>query len=161
MTNSVNKVISDLLHGAHTLINSHLLDNTKPPTTPMAHKATIRCIDILATDVRKGFIVGPFMSPPLAGFRANSLHAMEHNGFQPTLDLSSPSSSSFNDSIKDSCVPRIPLPTPREIADDLFYWGKDAYLSLLCFHDAFKLIPVHPRFHLPRKILHTNPASSL
>ena len=47
--------------------------------------------DVIATWVKKGFVAGPFSTPPVEGFRANPLAAVVKNGkVRPVLNMSGP-----------------------------------------------------------------------
>ena len=101
------------------------------------------CADQLATMVKDRIISGPFIDPPVDGFRTNPLFVVERNNKTRTiLDLSSPTGESYNEAIDVNRIPIISMSSPREIADLLVEYGPSAYFSKLDHKAAFKLVPV-------------------
>jgi hypothetical protein len=98
--------------------------------------------DALASWVKKGFVAGPFDTPPLAGFRSNPLMAaVQKNKVWPIMNLSSPKGRSFNDAINEWQVGGLQMSTPRLFADSVLKAGKDSVMSKQDIQDAYKLIP--------------------
>ena len=68
------KVISDLRFGASAYQKSPL-----PPVNTVNAKSAAEngqvLTDLIVTWIKKGFVAGPFVSPPLPGFRVNPLGA--------------------------------------------------------------------------------------
>ncbi len=70
--------------------------------------------DVLATWLKKGFVVGPFERPPFKGFRSNPLMAaVQRNKVRPILNLSSPKGSSFNDAVQESEIHLLEMSSAR------------------------------------------------
>ena len=137
------QLVANLRHGADTLIDQSRLEPDILANGKLDHEAAINCVDSVATMIRDGHVAGPFSEPPYDNFRSNKLFVVERAGkYRNILDLSSPSSASYNDSIRDDTVPPITMASVRAIADDIVEWGGDAYLSKLDHKAAFKLVPV-------------------
>ena len=84
------KVISDLTFRADACQKSALpAMNTQNSWSAVDNGALLT--DTIATWVIKGFVAGPFDTPPVAGFRANPLAVVVRNGkIQPILNMSGP-----------------------------------------------------------------------
>ena len=142
-------VLDDLQLGADPLVNLNVLPGLVS-TNPVDLTDLEVCnylTDSIASWVSKGFVSGPFDDPPFANFRVNPIFACIKRGkVRPILNLSHPEGASFNDSILESDVFKINTSTPRQVADRLLDLGTGAVMSKLDMSNAFKLIPVHPRF---------------
>ena len=137
------RVISDLRHGADTLVDQERVPRTTVGNGRMKTSSLNNCADQLATMVKDRIISGPFISPPVDGFRTNPLFVIERNNKTRTiLDLSSPTGESYNEAIDENAIPIIAMSSPREIADLLVEYGPSAYFSKLDHKAAFKLVPV-------------------
>jgi hypothetical protein len=98
--------------------------------------------DVLATWVKKGFVVGPFDSPPMEGFRGNPLiAAVQKTKVRPILNLSSPKGRSFNDAVDGWKIENLQMSTPRLFSGSILKAGKNALISKTDIQDAYKLIP--------------------
>jgi hypothetical protein len=92
--------------------------------------------------IEKGFVAGPFFSPPMAHFRANVLMAEEQKDkVRPILNLSSPKGSSFNCNVKKLAVPKTYQSSARLFGQTLLKVGHGALMSKMDMRDAFKLVP--------------------
>ena len=93
------KLISDLKDGAEAYQILYL----PPISTPNARSAFDHgavLTDTVCTWVKKGFVAGPFDTPPVPGFRGNQLAVVPRNGkIRPILNLSSLKGGSFNDTV--------------------------------------------------------------
>ena len=137
------RVISDLRHGADTLVDQDRVPRTIVSNGPMKTSSLNNCADQLATMVKDRIISGPFISPPVDGFRTNPLFVIERNNKTRTiLDLSSPTGESYNEAIDENKIPIITMSSPKEIADQLIEYGPTAHFSELDHKAAFKLVPV-------------------
>ena len=73
------QVISDLRYGADTLVDMSRVPRVIVGNKPMHHSSATNCADQLASMVKDRIISGPFISPPMIGFRANPLFTVERN----------------------------------------------------------------------------------
>ena len=142
-------MLNDLRSGADTLANLDVLPGMISDNHVIYSDVEVcnHLNDNIASWVSKGFVAGPFDEPPFPGFRANPLFACIKRGkVRPILNLSYPEGGSFNDSILETDILKINTSTPRQVADHLLNLGTGAVMSKLDMANAFKLIPVHPRF---------------
>jgi hypothetical protein len=92
--------------------------------------------------LEKGFVAGPFVSPPVADFRANSLMAeVQKDKVRPILNMSSPKPNSFNDNVEKLLVPKTYQSSARMFGQTLRSVGEKAVMTKLDMRDAFKLVP--------------------
>ena len=136
-----NKIVKDLRVGADAYQRSEL-----PPITSRNAKSAYEhgalLTDTIATWVNKGFVAGPFDTPPLPGFRENPLGAVERNGkVRPILNMSGPAGSSFNDNVKEEELERLHMGTAKQFSYLLRRAGRNAKFSKFDIKDAYKLIP--------------------
>jgi hypothetical protein len=95
--------------------------------------------------IEKDFVAGPFLSPPVSDFRANSLMAeAQKDKVRPILNMSSPKGWSFNCNIDDYSLPRTYQSSARRFGQTLLDVGKGAIFSKMDMRDAFKLVPSKP-----------------
>jgi hypothetical protein len=96
--------------------------------------------------IEKGFVAGPFFSPPVTGFRANVLMAEEQKDkVRPILNLSSPKGSSFNCNVDKLRIPKTYQSSARLFGQTLLKVGPGAIMSKMDMRDAFKLVPARIR----------------
>ena len=101
--------------------------------------------DTIATWIKKGFVAGPFDSPPMPGFRANPLGVVNRNGkIRPILNMSGPKGASFNDNVDRPKLERLHMGTAKSFGTALKHAGKDAIFSKFDIQDAYKLMPAKP-----------------
>ena len=98
--------------------------------------------DTIATWVKKGFVAGPFETPPVPGFRANPLGVVVRNGkVRPILNMSGPRGTSFNDNVEESKLEKLHMGTAKEFSFLLRDAGIGAKFSKFDIQDAYKLVP--------------------
>ena len=98
--------------------------------------------DTIATWVKKGFVAGPFDTPPMAGFRANPLAVVVRNGkVRPILNMSGPKGRSFNDNVDKSKLEKLHMGTAKSFGFNLKRAGRGAKFSKFDLQDAYKLMP--------------------
>jgi hypothetical protein len=98
--------------------------------------------DAICSWVKKGYVVGPFDSPPFKDFRENPLMAaVQKTKVRPIMNLSSPKGNSLNDAIDMDTVQKIGMSSPKIFAEELVKAGKGALFSKSDIVDAYKLIP--------------------
>ena len=136
-----NKIIKDLRVGADAYQRKVL-----PPITTENSKSAFEhgalLTDTVATWIKKGFMAGPFDTPPLPGFRENPLGAMARNGkVRPILNMSGPAGRSFNDNVKEEELEKLHMGTAKQFSYLLREAGKGACFSKFDIRDAYKLVP--------------------
>jgi hypothetical protein len=95
--------------------------------------------------IEKGFVAGPFVSPPVTDFRANSLMAeAQKDKVRPILNMSSPKGWSFNCNMDELALPKTYQSSARMFGQTLLNVGEGAIISKMDMRDAFKLIPAKP-----------------
>ena len=135
------KVLMDLEVGADSYQKCPL-----PPLNSVnsvsATENGILLTDTIASWVKKGFVAGPFDTPPLAGFRANPLAAIARNGkVRPILNMSGPKGRSFNDNVEKNKLERLHMGTAKQFGYSLKAAGVNAKFSKFDLQDAYKLMP--------------------
>jgi hypothetical protein len=99
--------------------------------------------DNIATWVKEGILVGPFPSPPVSGFRANSIMAVaQKNKVRLVLDMSRPEGRSFNSNINPLRLGKVFMSTAKQFSYAVREAGKDALMNKDDTESAYKLIPV-------------------
>ena len=127
------RVIQDLKYGASAYQISDL-----PPLKSYNAKSAFEngalLTDTMATWVKKGFVAGPFETPPMAGFRANPLAAIARNGkVRPILNMSGPVGRSFNDNVDRPKLERLHMGTAKQFGQALLNAGQDAVFFKIRF----------------------------
>ena len=135
------KVLKNLQEGAEAFQKNPLppliAKNAKNTSTYGRHLT-----DTIATWVKKGFVAGPFDTPPMPGFRANPLGVVVRNGkVRPILNMSGPVGASFNDNVDETRLERLHMGTAKQFGKILRESGKGAKFSKFDIQDAYKLIP--------------------
>jgi hypothetical protein len=98
--------------------------------------------DVLATWLKKGFVAGPFDSPPCESFQSNPLMAaVQRFKVRLILNLSAPTGLSFNDAVNSHDVDLLVMSSQKLFGDGLRKAGKGAVFSKTDIQDAYKLIP--------------------
>jgi len=95
--------------------------------------------------IEKGFVKGPFFTPPFKDFRSNTLMAVERGGkIRPVINMSGPYGSSFNSNIDKIKLEKVRMSTAKAFSYKVRAAGKGAVMSKFDLKDAFKLIPAKP-----------------
>ena len=98
--------------------------------------------DNLATWIKKGYVSGPFSSPPLEDFRANSILAVPQPGkVRICMNVSLPEGKSFNDNVIPHSLEKIRMTSAKNFSFSILEAGKGSIMSKFDFIDAYKLIP--------------------
>ena len=139
-----DRALSDLTIGACSCQLSEL-----PPICSVNAKSAFEngalLTDTIATWVKKGFVAGPFETPPMAGFRANPLATVVRNGkVRPILNMSGPKGCSFNDNVDKTKLERLHMGTAKQFGQALLEAGNNAVFSKFDLQDAYKLMPAKP-----------------
>ena len=135
------KVLKHLQFGAESLQIADL-----PPITCKNGRSSLThgklLTDTIGTWIKKGYVAGPFDTPPLPGFRANPLGVVVRNGkIRPILTMSGPEGASFNDNVDERKMERLHMGTAKEFSYLLRDAGHNAKFSKFDIQDAYKLIP--------------------
>jgi hypothetical protein len=135
------KLVHDLSYGADAYQKTEL-----PPTTiqnaDSAYKHGEVLTDKIALWVELGFAAGPFEVPPVPGFRANALMAIEKNGsVRPVINMSLPLGDSFNDNLEEERIEKVWMTTAKDFSYTLKEAGENCTMSKYDLKDAFKNIP--------------------
>jgi len=102
--------------------------------------------DNLATWVKKEVLSGPFLTPPVKGFRSNSLMAVaQKDKVRLVLDMSRPKDASFNDNVDNLKLEQVTMSTARQFGYSVKDSGKYSIMSKFDMKDAYKLIPCQPK----------------
>ncbi len=135
------KAIRNLEEGAEAF-QKRPLPALSVPNAESAYTHGELITDSIAAWVKAGILAGPFMSPPLPHFRANSICAInQKDKVRLVLDMSRPKGRSFNDNISKRHVGRISMATAQSFSYKLLEAGKAAIMSKQDMKDAYKLIP--------------------
>ena len=142
--NRAKRLLRNLQHGADAFQRSPL-----PPisTRNAASTGTYGQIltDTIATWIKKGYVAGPFDTPPVPGFRINPLGVVVRNGkARPILNMSGPVGASFNDNVAEGKMERLHMGTAKEFSFLLRDSGVGAKFSKFDIQDAYKLVPAKP-----------------
>ena len=114
--------------------------SVKNSTAAITHGKYIT--DNLASWIKKGFVSGPFSSPPLENFRSNSILAVPQPGkVRICMNVSLPEGASFNDNIIPHSLEKIRMTSAKNFSFSILESGKGALMSKFDFIDAYKMIP--------------------
>lgn len=104
---------------------------------------------LLEKEINKGYVIGPFSSPPFSPFRVNSLGVAtrKYSGKKRLIfDMSSPHSNTI--ASVNECIPSEPFSLYYASVDNAIQLiklaGHGAWLAKADITDAFKIIPIHP-----------------
>jgi hypothetical protein len=138
------KLVTDIREGADAY-QVRPLPAMQVPNAASAEQHGEMLTDKLATWVETGIARGPFRTPPLVGFRANSLLAVEKNGnVRPVIHMTNPKGYSFNDNLQLTRIEKVHMCTARDFGYKLKEAGAGTVMSKYDLKDAFKLIPAKP-----------------
>jgi hypothetical protein len=135
------KVLKDLRFGADAYQKS-VLPPATIPNARSAFKHGVMLTDKIAGWVDTGFMAGPFECPPMPGFRANSIMAVERNGaVRPVINMSAPYGASFNDNLDTDQMEKVWMSTARSFSYTIRENGKGCVMSKYDLKDAYKNVP--------------------
>ena len=113
---------------------------SKNPNVTLIHGTCVT--DTIASWIDKGFVAGPFDTPPLAMFRSNSLLAIpQTNKTRICVNLSQPKGRSFNDNIEKYDLEKIKMASPKMFGQVLLKAGKNSKFAKTDIVNAYKQIP--------------------
>jgi hypothetical protein len=136
------KIADDIQFGAE----SYLKNDLPPITVPNLESARIHgefLTDKIASWIETGFVVGPFKTAPLPGFRANQLLAIARNdSIRPIINLSEPKGQSFNDNVDENRIEKVSMATAKSFSYSVLKAGVGSKMSKFDLKDAYKIVPV-------------------
>ena len=98
--------------------------------------------DTVASWLKKGFVAGPFTTPPVSNFRVNSLLAIvNHDKIRPVLNVSLPEGLSFNSNISANKLEQVHMSSPRLFGYSVVKQGYGSTMSKFDWQDAYKNMP--------------------
>jgi len=107
-----------------------------------AHENGAEVTDCIASWIKKGFVSGPFDSPPLENFRVNSLLAVPQPGkVRVCLNVSLPEGKSFNDNIGKYDLEKMRMSSARSFSYSILESGPRSCMSKFDCVDAYKNVP--------------------
>lgn len=145
----VDYLITGLSQGFRVGILSHLSASFVAKNLQSArHEPDVVSV-LLDKEVNKGYVIGPFTSPPFSPFRINSIGiaTRKYSGKKRLIfDMSSPHSS--NIASVNECIPLTPFSLHYATVDNAIQLiklaGHGAWLAKADITDAFKTMPIHP-----------------
>jgi hypothetical protein len=136
--------VTDIKEGADAY-QVRALPGIQVPNASSAEQYAEMLTDKLASWGETGIARGPFITPPLPGFRANSLLAVEKNGsVRPVIHMTNPKGYSFNENLQLTRIEKVHMCTARDFGYKLKETGMGTVISKYDLKDAFKLIPAKP-----------------
>ena len=135
------KCVEYLRNGGPAFQVKHLPScKTKNSKQALIHGSSVT--DTIASWVKKGFVAGPFLTPPLSNFRSNSILAIpQSNKTRVCINLSLPEGRSFNDNIGKFDLEKIKMASARNFGYTLIKAGRNSRFAKTDIVDAYKNIP--------------------
>lgn len=136
------KCIESLRYGAPTFLrNSLTACCVKNSSAALNHGPEVT--DAIASWINKGFVAGPFLSPPTANFRANSILAVPQPGkVRICLNVSLPKGNSLNENIAKTHLEKVKMSSAKLFSFSILEAGRNCNMWKFDFEDAYKNIPV-------------------
>jgi hypothetical protein len=98
--------------------------------------------DTIASWVEKKFVAGPFSTPPLPGFRANSILAVpQPSKTRICINVSLPNGKGFNDNINKNNLERVKMYSARNFGYSITEAGQNCTIAKYDIVDAYKNVP--------------------
>ncbi len=136
------KAVSYLRQGASV----HLAKPLGPcivPNSKVALKYGEEVTDSIANWILKGFVAGPFISPPLSKFRCNSILAVPQPGkVRICINVSLPTGNSLNESINKSKLEKVKMTSAKNFGFSIIEAGRNCRIGKFDLEDAYKIVPV-------------------
>ena len=135
------RVVKNLVEGAPAYQQKQLKGGLMR-NAPSAIQHGAAFTDTLEKWIKDGFVAGPFLSPPLPEFRANTIMAIEQKDkVRPVLNMSCPEGNSYNDNVDEQAVPKVKMSSARQFGQAVLRAGEGALMSKLDMKDAYKNVP--------------------
>jgi hypothetical protein len=98
--------------------------------------------DTIATWIMKKFVAGPFDTPPLPNFRANSFLAIpQTNNTRICINVSLPEGRSLNDNVNSSALEKITMSSAKNFGYSMVSCGHNCVFAKPDIVDAYKNVP--------------------
>jgi hypothetical protein len=99
--------------------------------------------DSIATWIKKGFVAGPFFSPPVPNLRANSILAIpQTDKVRICINVSLPAENNLNCNIKANTLEKIEMSSAKLFSFSILECGTGSKMWKFDFVDAYKNVPV-------------------
>jgi len=135
------KLVNELLNGVDSLQITKLQGATIPNSGSVYEHGAV-FTDALGSWIKKGFVAGPFFTPPVPDFRANSMMALEQKDkVRIIMNLSKPQGECFNDNVDTSRMEKVRMSTAKEFGYTVIDCGSGARMWKFDMSDAYKNLP--------------------
>ncbi len=132
----------DYLRNGAPLFQRYKLPACIVPNSKAALKHGAEVTDVIATWVSKKFVSGPFSSPPVKGFRANSILAVpQPNKVRVCLNVSLPEGKSLNNCTDPNGFEKVNMTSAKKFGYSILSAGKNATMLKFDKADAYKNVP--------------------
>jgi hypothetical protein len=136
------KAVDFLRKGASVHTIKHL-GPCQVPNSKVAVKYGEEVTDSIASWVKKGFVAGPFISPPLKNFRCNSILAVPQPGkVRNCINVSLPTGNSLNENIDKSKLEKVTMTSAKLFSYSILEAGVGCKMGKFDLEDAYKNVPV-------------------
>ncbi len=99
--------------------------------------------DSIASWIVKGFVAGPFFSPPLENFRSNSILAIpQPDKVRICINVSFPKDNNLNSNIKKHTLEKVVMTSAKLFSYSILECGTGCKLWKFDFQDVYKNVPV-------------------
>ncbi len=113
------------------------------PNSKVALKYGEEVTDSIANWIHKGFVAGPFISPPLSKFRCNSILAVPQPGkVRICISVSLPAGNSLNENIDKSKLEKVKMTSAKNFGFSILEAGRNCKMGKFDLEDAYKNVPV-------------------
>jgi len=136
-----DKVIYELKHGVDALQTKHIPGDIIANSGSVLEHGQL-FTDTLAHWIKKGFVAGPFVSPPCPEFRSNSMIAVsQKDKIRIVMNLSAPEGDCFNDAVNSDQLQKVYMSTAKGFGYTVVDCGKNARMWKFDLSDAYKNLP--------------------
>jgi hypothetical protein len=112
------------------------------PNSKNAIKFGSEVTDSIASWITKGFVAGPFKSPPTKNFRSNSILAVaQPDKVRICLNVSLPKNQSLNDNISKYKLEKVIMTSAKLFSYSIIEAGSGCEIWKFDFEDAYKNVP--------------------
>jgi hypothetical protein len=98
--------------------------------------------DSIACWIKKGFVAGPFKSPPFSNFRLNSILAVEQpDKVRICINVSLPKDNNFNSNIVKEELEKVEMTSAKLFSYSILECGLNCKMWKFDYEDAYKNVP--------------------
>ena len=129
---SVLESVNNIRNGADSLVDFSALKplNVKNSKNMSRSDVGAYYTDQLVSMLKKKFVSGPFVEPPIKNLRVNKLFTVEQSDkFRPILHLSYPKKNCFNNAIIENKMTKVVMSSPAIVAEKISKIGRNAIMS--------------------------------